>query len=92
MNEEKVYLVWLVFDDGYAWHSDSYEHLLEIFSSKEKAEDFCKNNSDKINHDNGDYIITKPKDNIIINNKKPITIQSIGYGKYCLRIRERILY
>ena len=43
---KNIYLVYLYYDDGAVYDSMSWDQVIAIFDTKEKAEQFCNDNSD----------------------------------------------
>ena len=53
----KIYLVKMYYDDGQEYESMAHDYVFTAFSSKEKAIEFCKNNSDKYDEEYDEYEI-----------------------------------
>ena len=69
----KIYLVKMNYDDGREYESMAHDYIFTAFSKKEKAEEFCKNNSDEYDEEYNEYKILTER-NII----DPVTGYSVN--------------
>ena len=86
---KKVFLVTLNFQDNSEYESMDFETNIAVFTDEEKANDFCKNNSD-----NEDYelltirTICKPSGEEVIDPDDPYVKYYYNNGTFWFNVEE----